>query len=117
MTEVEWELFEESIEHGYPDLANWLEFLSSDEAPKGGTGSTFVDGIGDLESFKGQYAATALLGPVAPTAGDLDGDGTIGSADLLVLLADWGEVHSSADIDCDGRVDVDDVLTLIRNWG
>lgn len=59
-TEVEWELFEDSIEEGYPSIATWLEFLSSDEAPEGGTGSTFVDGIQDLAVYKEQYAAIKL---------------------------------------------------------
>ncbi len=53
--EWEWELFEESIEDGHPTLATWLEFLSSDEAPEGGTGSTFVDGVQGSTSFKEQF--------------------------------------------------------------
>jgi len=59
-TEVEWELFEESIEHGHPSIATWLEFLGSDEAPEGGTGSTFVDGIDDLNAFKSQFIVQTL---------------------------------------------------------
>lgn len=59
-TEEEWELFEESIEDGYPTLATWLEFLSSDEAPEGGTGSTFVDGITEMATYKNQYLVSKI---------------------------------------------------------
>jgi hypothetical protein len=51
-TDVEWDLFHDAMDGGYPGLAYWLEFVSADEAPEGGTGSTFVDGIADLTAWQ-----------------------------------------------------------------
>ena len=59
-TDVEWGLFHSAMAVGYPTIANWMEFVSDDEAPEGGTGSTFVDGLADLESYQIQYAALTL---------------------------------------------------------
>ena len=54
-------------------------------------------------------------------AGDLDGDGGIAVADLLVLIACWGEVDdplsATADLDGDAQVDVVDLLIMISGWG
>ena len=42
-------------------------------------------------------------------------------ADLLVLIACWGEVDdplsAAADVDGSGQVDVVDLLTMISQWG
>ena len=49
--------------------------------------------------------------------GDLDGDGTVGIIDLLLLLAGWGSCAGcSADLDADGAVGILDLLTLLANW-
>lgn len=47
---------------------------------------------------------------------DLNGDGRVNTADLLALLAAWGNTGGDADIDGDGRVGLHDLLTLISNW-
>ena len=57
-----------------------------------------------------------MSGPIAPTLGDLDNDGTVGIVDFLALLSAWGQVHSSADLDGDGIVGITDMLTLLANW-
>lgn len=44
---------------------------------------------------------------------DLDGDGTVGFGDLLVLLANWGSFTGVGDFDADGVVDFDDLLALL----
>jgi agmatine/peptidylarginine deiminase len=50
--------------------------------------------------------------------GDLDGNGVVNVADLLTLLADWGDcVGCPADLDDNGVVDVQDLLALLANWG
>ncbi|MDY7109337.1 MAG: hypothetical protein SYC29_11945 [Planctomycetota bacterium] len=53
------------------------------------------------------------------TPGDLDGDGDVDTADLLLLLADWGCAGDDCLGDVDGDVDVDtaDLLLLLANWG
>ena len=53
--------------------------------------------------------------------GDLDGDGTVGIEDFLILLAEWGPCPGEpdpcpADLDDDGAVGIIDFLMLIANW-
>lgn len=49
--------------------------------------------------------------------GDLDGDGDVDIADILLLIAAWGgDGSSGADLDGDGDVDVADMLILLANW-
>lgn len=52
---------------------------------------------------------------------DLDGDGTVGFGDLLVLLSAWGDCPGGgapcpADLDGGGSVDFADVLILLSSW-
>jgi YVTN family beta-propeller protein len=54
--------------------------------------------------------------------GDVDGDGDVDTADLLLLLAAWGDCpdppeECPADFDGDGDVDTADLLILLANWG
>ncbi|TVQ32268.1 MAG: hypothetical protein EA376_06365 [Phycisphaeraceae bacterium] len=48
---------------------------------------------------------------------DLIGDGTVGSADLAVLLGSWGESGSIADINGDNTVGSADLAILLGSWG
>jgi hypothetical protein len=58
-----------------------------------------------------------------PIPGDLNGDGGVGIADLLALLAAWGPCpdppgdECPADLDGDGAVGIGDLLILLANWG
>ena len=54
--------------------------------------------------------------------GDLDGDGSVGVVDLLILLGNWGPCPDPpttcpVDLDGDGTVGVVDLLILLGNWG
>ncbi|MHC4429704.1 MAG: hypothetical protein ACYS0D_14045, partial [Planctomycetota bacterium] len=55
--------------------------------------------------------------------GDLDGDGSVGITDFLLLLAAWGPCPDPcppscpADLDGDCVVGVTDFLVLLANWG
>lgn len=56
--------------------------------------------------------------------GDLDGDGVVGTSDLLLLLASWGPCAKCkvpgdcpADLDNDCSVGTSDLLILLGNWG
>jgi hypothetical protein len=49
--------------------------------------------------------------------GDLDGNGSIGNADLAVLLGVWGDAGGLADLDGDGMVFGGDLATLLGRWG
>ena len=48
---------------------------------------------------------------------DIDGDGTVGVADLLAVLAAWGHLGGVGDVTGDGLVDVADLLTVLADWG
>ena len=65
------------------------------------------------------YAATALVIGACP--GDLDGDGSVGGADLAGLLSAWGvcplEAPCLGDLNLDGVVDGADLPILLAHWG
>jgi choice-of-anchor B domain-containing protein len=48
---------------------------------------------------------------------DVTGDGLVGIADLLFVIAEWGESNSDADADNSGSVDVGDILIIMDGWG
>jgi hypothetical protein len=50
---------------------------------------------------------------------DLDGNGSVGAADLAVLLAAWGPATAGqpADFDRNGAVDAGDLARILANWG
>ena len=52
---------------------------------------------------------------------DLDGDGSIGASDLLILLANWGSCNvceaCAADLNGDCTVGAADLIILLANWG
>ncbi|MCH2136218.1 MAG: hypothetical protein MK101_06505, partial [Phycisphaerales bacterium] len=49
-------------------------------------------------------------------AADLDGDGRVGTSDVLLLLAAWGDRGGPGDLDGDGVVGLGDLLRLIAAW-
>ena len=52
------------------------------------------------------------------SAADLDGDGQVGSSDLGLLIAAWGDCSGCpADINGDGKVDGGDLAQIIAFWG
>ena len=55
-----------------------------------------------------------------PSLGDIDGDGTVGFSDFLILARDFGSEEATAaiaDLDCDGVVGFTDFLILSENFG
>jgi subtilisin family serine protease len=78
----------------------------------------------DNETGHGRVNANAALleaqGGQVP--GDIDGDGSVGITDFLILLGAWGPCPDppdpcSADLDGDGSVGITDMLILLGNWG
>jgi hypothetical protein len=69
---------------------------------------------GDTYNRIGTYVGCAAGDPGIP--GDLDGDGSVGPADLAILLGDWGSKGSAADLDGDGSVGTADLAILLGNW-
>ncbi|MCH8822173.1 MAG: hypothetical protein IH984_01570 [Planctomycetes bacterium] len=54
--------------------------------------------------------------PDLPCPWDLDGNGVVGTSDLLELFAQWGTA-GPADFNNDGIVNTEDLLILFANWG
>lgn len=76
-----------------------------------------TDANGDIASAGSAYG---FLGSGNACASDLDGDFSIGAADLSLLLASWGltgEDASGVDINLDGIVDAIDVSLMLAGWG
>jgi hypothetical protein len=51
--------------------------------------------------------------------GDINGNGSVGSEDMAILLAAWGQqsfTPNPADINGDGTVNSIDLSILIANW-
>ena len=50
--------------------------------------------------------------------GDLNGDGTVGSADLIIIFLNWGACGElcEGDLNGDGMVDVQDLTMVLFAW-
>jgi len=60
----------------------------------------------------------AIEPEIASCVGDIDNSGEVNVADLLALLAQWGNCPGCpADLNNDAFVDVSDLLTLLGAWG
>lgn len=79
--------------------------------------ATGVNGNGADNSMLGSGAAY-VFSIASPCTGDLGGDGTVGGADLGVLLGAWGaNPGSPADLNQDGVVNGADLGILLGAWG
>jgi hypothetical protein len=60
-----------------------------------------------------------LLPPPPPRAGDLNGDGFVGAADMSIMLNSFGTSGPClpADLNGDGFVNAPDLTILLGNWG
>ncbi len=78
----------------------------------GGYDTTFGHG------FVNAKAALDAVDDGSSCAGDLDGDGNVGVADLLSVVDQWGACNGcSGDINGDGSVGVGDLLAIVDAWG
>lgn len=70
-----------------------------------------------VENYPAALAmADAIFGAAAICPADLDRDGAVGIADLVGLLAAWGEPGAS-DLDGDGATGHGDLVRLLAAWG
>jgi hypothetical protein len=82
-------------------------------------------GAGEIVRWEGPGTARAIIPASAWTTGgstmaiDLDGDGTVGAADLALMLASWGPAPAGtpADFDRNGSVNAADLARLLERWG
>lgn len=84
------------------------------------TAETIVYG-GNIPGLGVTGTLTNALVTIVPTnlVGDIDGDGIVGSSDMAILLAAWGQQsfkNNPADINGDGTVNSIDLSMLIANW-
>lgn len=90
------------------------------------TGDINGDGLQDIISITEIVQLTGHVNPAvtvlfntttAYCPADVDGDGTVAVADLLTLIAAWGNTSGAEDLNGDGIVNVADLLILIAAWG
>lgn len=73
---------------------------------------TFSDGTSTTTGT----SSLQVTGTRIPRTGDLDGDGAVGGADLVILLAGWGQPGAS-DLNGNGTTEGGDLVMLLSNWG
>jgi hypothetical protein len=77
---------------------------------------TTDDGI--FGASAGSPNSLLVLTVLDPCPWDLDGSGSVGTADLLDLLSQWGtDPGGPPDFDGDMNVGTSDLLELLSNWG
>jgi hypothetical protein len=76
------------------------------------TATATHDAAGSTSEFSACVALTAIALP-----GDVDGDGTVGFADLLAVLSAWGPCSACPeDVGGDGAVGFGDLLIVLASW-
>ncbi|MBT4530630.1 MAG: hypothetical protein HOC27_05445 [Phycisphaerae bacterium] len=48
---------------------------------------------------------------------DVNGDGSVNTTDILMVIASWGQPGPLGDVNFSGAVDVIDLLDIVDNWG
>lgn len=122
------DVFDVGLQGTLGDIATWDEYLFiTDESlaidDTRGVYSFKFDGAGQLTQVDFQDPGGVrpemmdVFAPLAKAcAEDLDGDGAVGSADLGILLGDWGMSGGPADFD-GGGVGSGDLAILLGAWG
>jgi hypothetical protein len=112
---------------GMPAVFHRLELAPG--FPAHGVTAADLDGDGAAEVIAGSWefeggrirawrVATPPDPPTPPCPGDLDGDATVGPADLMAALAAWGPgPDHPADLDGDGIVGITDLIAMLASWG
>ncbi len=107
------------VEVGYFDT-----YPAHDDAGFSGAWSVFPFFPSGMVIVSDRQSGLFVLDPSEAVGGggecsaDLDGDGTVGAADLAMLLGAWGpNPGHPADFDGDGFVNAADLAQLLGNWG
>jgi hypothetical protein len=71
-----------------------------------------------VEAAVDKFRLNIIECEVSTCTGDLNGDGSVDGADLLILLSHWGPCAGCAsDLSGSGFVNGQDLLILLSNWG
>jgi hypothetical protein len=115
--------------NGYGNVALvWRDGRNADDGGDDGVGSAQARGVGGggtsgpgaVQFIGDVYAQNITIeGALGMRPGDVDGDGIVNTADLLLLLADWGcaGIYCPGDLNEDGQTNTADLLTLLADWG
>ncbi len=87
------------------DLDGLPRFVDVDSVPDAGAGTAPIVDMGAYETPN----------PAVPCPADLDGNGTVDSADLAILLGAWGTPN--ADLDGSGSTEASDLALLLGSFG
>ena len=79
--------------------------------------SIYADGFGCGERLSNLYTLSISGAGSGGCPADIDGDGSVSSSDLGILLSAWGTGSATADLDRDGSVDSSDLGILLSSWG
>ena len=85
--------------------------------------SALGDAYGSWAATTGEIATPGLFAVTTCIANpaDLNDDGTVDLADLLIVLSSWGPCDDpgrcAADLNDDGVVDLSDLLIVLSSWG
>jgi hypothetical protein len=70
---------------------------------------------GGIYTLEGGFWPGGTVAVACPA--DLDGSGAVDFADLLAILAAWGNIGGPEDLDGSGTVDFGDLLLVLAQWG
>lgn len=85
-----------------------------------GPGSSYPDPLGRVENrivfsaHRWDVGRELFVGEFFLAPGDIDGNGSVNSADLAILMSYWGQNHAPADLNNDGIVDQLDLSELLE---
>ncbi len=98
---------------GHADWPNLSYAMFGQDFADGVHNSTTEDSEMTVEIFN---ELDSIPPPPLVCIGDLDGNGSVGTGDLLELFTQWG-TDGPADFDGSGAVGTGDLLILLSNWG
>lgn len=71
--------------------------------------------VAEVNAYRGVWLYIPAPTPSCPA--DLNGDGSVGPADLATLLNAWGTAAAAADLNGNGVVDAPDLSAMLSAWG
>ncbi|MDA1180104.1 MAG: hypothetical protein O2931_15075, partial [Planctomycetota bacterium] len=95
-----------------------LDILSAAGGLTGSFGSLTLPGLGQGLGWDVDYQASKLVLSVVSGSvlADINGDGSVDSADIGILLDYWGMSKGPADLTHDGFVDGSDFGIVLSHW-